>query len=417
MDTLRVDPIKYYSTPKMKLSLLYLNPELELLLRCARTNIDSENAEDIDTLLHRDLDWSKIIRLAYPNGVAPLLYKSLTSTFHETVPQDVLIQLKEYYLYNLQTNLLLTNELVTILRIFSEKEIQIIPYKGSVLTESIYGNIGLRQFSDIDIIVHKHDVKKAKEILLSQGYKLTWPKIQLSEKQETSHIREKYNYQFIHEDDEVIVELHWNVTPNYFSFPQDSEWLWQRLDLATLSGKPVFTFTPEDYILILCVHGGNHCWIRLNWICDISELIKKTPSLNWEQLIDESASQGSERMLLLGLLLSHELLGTDLPDEILERLTNQPEVKSLARQVIHKFLSNSWVGSGFFEIPRFHLKARESVSDRWRYCLHLLGPSSKDWEFITLPESLDFLYYLLRPVRLGIEHGYTPIERHLRNLL
>ena len=401
----------------MKLSLLYLNPELELVLRCARTDIDSENAEDIDTLLHTDLDWSKIIRLAYQNGVAPLLYKSLTSTFQETVPQDVLIQLKEYYLFNLQTNLFLTNEIVTILRIFSEKEIQIIPYKGSVLTESIYGNIGLRQFSDLDIIVHKNDIKKAKQVLLSQGYRLTWPKIQLSEKQETSHIQEKYNYQFIREDDEVIVELHWSVTPNYFSFPQDSEWLWRRLELVTLSGKPVYTFTPEDYLLILCVHGGNHCWIRLNWICDISEIIKKNPLLKWEQLLAESASQGCERMLLLGLLLSHDLLGTDLPDEIWERLTYQPEVKSLARQVIHKFLSNSWVGSGFFEIPRFHLKARDHLSDRWRYCLKLQTPSSKDWAFYPLPESLDFLYYLLRPVRLGIEYGLVPLEPQIKKLI
>ena len=245
----------------------------------------------------------------------------------------------------------------------------------------------------------------------------SWPKIQLSEKQETSHIREKYNYQFTREDGGVVIELHWTITPKYFSFPQDPELLWQRLELVTLSSKPVFTFTPEDYLLILCVHGGNHCWIRLNWICDISEIIKKNPSLKWEQLIAESASQGCERMLLLGLLLSHDLLGTDLPDEIWERLTNQPEVKSLARQVIYKFLSNSWVGSGFFEIPRFHLKARDQLSDRWQYCLKQQTPSSRDWAYYPLPESLEFLYYLLRPVRLGIEHGLVPLEHQIKKLI
>jgi len=401
----------------MKLSLTNLNPELELLLICARINIDTENTDDIHNLLHSELDWSKVTRLAIQNGVAPLLYRSLLSTFPEIVPQDVLIQLKQHNLFQLQSNLYLTNELVDILKLFAENEIQTIPYKGPVFTESIYGNLGLRHFSDLDIIVHKHDVKIAKEVLLSQGYILSWPKIQLSEKQETSHIREKYNFQFIREDNEVTVELHWSVTPNYFSFPQNPEWLWRRLELVTLSSKPVNTFTPEDYLLILCVHGGNHCWLHLNWICDINELIQKYPSLKWEQLIVESAFQGSERMLLLGLLLSHELLGTDLPDEIWERLNNQPEVNSLARQVINKFFSNSWVGSGFFEIPRFHLKARDHLSDRCRYCLHLLGPSSKDWAFLNLPESLDFFYCLLRPVRLGIEHGLVPLEHQIKKLL
>lgn len=401
----------------MKLALPNMSPEVEMVLRCARTIFDTENTEDIHTLLHSDLDWVKVTRLAVRNGVAPLLYKSLLSTFPEAVPQDVLIQLKEYNLLNLQSNLYLTNELVAILNFFAENEIQTIPYKGPILTESIYGNLGLRHFSDLDIIVHKHDVKNAKEVLLSQGYKLTWPKIQLSEKQETSHIQEKYNYQFIREDDEIIVELHWTVTPNYFSFPQDTVWLWQRLEHVTLLSTSVLTFAPEDYLLILCVHGSNHCWIRLTWICDINELIQKYPSLNWDQLIDESNTQGCERMFLLGLLLAHELFETDLPDVIWESLKNQPEVKSLGRQVISKFLSNSWIGSGFFEIPRFHLKARDNLYDRWRYCLHLLGPSSKDWAFITLPESLEFLYYLIRPLRLGIEHGLVPMKHQIKKII
>jgi len=204
-----------------------MSTEVNLLLRCTRTEIDSETAEDIDTLLREDVDWSKITRLALRNGVVPLLYKSLISTSPETVPQDVLVQLKEHYLFNLQSNLYLTNELLEIYKNFSEKEIQIIPYKGPVLTQSIYGNLGLRQFSDLDIIVHKNDIKKAKEVLLSQGYKLTWPEIKLTDKQEASHIQAKYNYQFTREDDGVTVELHWNITPEYLSFPQNPE-CWMR---------------------------------------------------------------------------------------------------------------------------------------------------------------------------------------------
>ena len=89
-------------------------------------------------------------------------------------------------------------------------------------------------------------------------------------------------------------------------------------------------------------------------------------------------------------------------------LKNQPEVKSLGRQVISKFLSNSWIGSGFFEIPRFHLKARDNLQDRWRYLYSLATPSVKDWSFIRLPESLSCLYYLLRQIRLGVEYVAIP---------
>jgi hypothetical protein len=394
-----------------------MNPEVDLVLKCARTEIDSETSDDIYTLLQKDLDWSKVTQLALRNGVAPLLYKSLISTLPKTVPQDVLVQLKEHYLFNLQSNLYLTNELVGILKNFADNEIQIIPYKGPVLTRSIYGNLGLRQISDLDIIVHKHDVKKAKQALLSLGYKLTWPEIQLSEKQEVSHIQAKYNYQFVREDDGVIVELHWNVTPEYFSFPQNPDWLWQHLETTTLSGVTLSTFAPEEYLLILCVHGSNHCWLRLSWICDINELIQKTLTLNWKKVSSEARSQGSERMFLNGLLLSSTLLGTDLPKEVWDRVEKCPEVIPITYQVVAKLAENSYIGTGLFDVPRFHLKVRDTLQDRWRYLYSLAAPSVKDWSFIQLPESLDYLYYLLRPIRLGVEYGVIPLVNQVNQIL
>jgi hypothetical protein len=394
-----------------------MSTEVNLLLRCTRTEIDSETAEDIDTLLREDIDWLKITRLALRNGVVPLLYKSLISISPKTVPQDVLVQLKEHYLFNLQSNLYLTNELLEIYKNFSEKEIQIIPYKGPVLTQSIYGNLGLRQFSDLDIIVHKNDIKKAKEVLLSQGYKLTWPEIKLTDKQEASHIQAKYNYQFTREDDGVTVELHWNITPEYLSFPQNPEWLWQRLVSTTLSNITLSTFSPEDYLIILCVHGSNHCWLRLRWICDVNELVQNTVTLNWEKVAAEARTQGCERMVLSSLLLSSILLGTDLPQEIQHRVEKNPEVITLANQVVVKLAENSYIGAGLFDVPRYHLQARDNLKDRWRYLHSLTAPSVKEWSFIQLPESLDYLYYLLRPIRLGVEYGVKPLVNQFNQIM
>ena len=401
----------------MKSPFSHRQVELELVLRCARTIIDSECLDDIYTLLRNELDWSSVTQLAIRHGLVPLLYSSLISTFPECVPKDSFIQLKELYTLNLQSNIYLARELTKTCKNFSENEIQTIPYKGPILTKSIYGSLGLRQFGDLDIIVHARDVRRAEGVLISRGYIRTWPQIQLSEKQEDSHIRAKYNYQFISGEDEVSVELHWNITPRYFSVPRNPDWLWENLESITLYGKNFLTFSPEQYLIILCVHGSNHGWLRLSWICDINEIIQNNPSLKWGQLINESRSQGCERMLLLGVLLSHELLGTDLPEEIWERLNNQPSVNSLTKYVIHKFRTDSWVGSGIFEIPRFHLKARDNPQAQWHYLFSLTRPSVKDWSFIRLPSSLEYLYYLLRPIRLGVEYGIQPIIHQVTRIL
>jgi hypothetical protein len=36
-------------------------------------------------------------------------------------------------------------------------------------------------------------------------------------------------------------------------------------------------------------------------------------------------------------------------------------------------------------------------------------PSIKDQAFLPLPEQLNFLYYLIRPVRLAVEYGIHPL--------
>ena len=133
--------------------------------------------------------------------------------------------------------------------------------------------------------------------------------------------------------------------------------------------------------------------------------------------MSEAISQGSERMVLNGTLLSSILLGTDLPNEIWQRIEKCPEVVALTNLVVVKLLENSYIGAGLFDVPRFHLKARDNLQDRWRYLYSLTTPSVKDWNFFRLPESLDYLYYLLRPIRLGVEYGVRPLVKQVNQIL
>jgi len=72
-------------------------PEAELLLLCARTQIDRERAEHIRTLLGEDLDWDYLLATSLQLGVMPLLYRSLNCTFPEAVPKAVLDELRDYF--------------------------------------------------------------------------------------------------------------------------------------------------------------------------------------------------------------------------------------------------------------------------------------------------------------------------------
>ena len=48
--------------------------------------------------------------------------------------------------------------------------IEVIPYKGVVLSELYYGDIALRQSGDMDLFVRKQDVVRIKRAVRDLGY-------------------------------------------------------------------------------------------------------------------------------------------------------------------------------------------------------------------------------------------------------
>jgi len=72
---------------------------MELLLKCARTQIDDESAEHIRGLAASGINWECLHQLERWHGVLQLLYRSLYTTCPELVPVEVLDQLRlEYHL-------------------------------------------------------------------------------------------------------------------------------------------------------------------------------------------------------------------------------------------------------------------------------------------------------------------------------
>lgn len=380
-----------------------IRPEAELLLCCARTRMDPARAGRVKALLQKDIDWTYLLRTARAHGMMPLLYWHLNATCPEAVPKTTLDQLRDHFHANARRNLFLTRELLGLLEMFEAYGISAVPFKGPVLTVALYGNLALRQFSDLDILIHKQDVTRAKTLLISQGYRAD---LHLTGVQETAYIHSHYDYDFHRQDGEFFLEIHWAVVPRYFSFALDSEHLWQHLEPLSLGGKEVLTLSPEDLFLSLCVHGAKHCWERLGWICDIAELIRVFQGINWGRIMEQANILGCERMLFLGLFLASDLLGTVLPEEVWQKVQSDPKVKSLAAQVRAQLFQDASGPPGILANSLFHLRARERLGDRVRYCLGFaMTPTAGDLALLPLPAALFPLYYLLRPIRLAGKYG------------
>src|SRR5262249_9559360 len=125
-------------------------PELRLLLYCARMYLEAREANQIKSLVSKDIEWTYLVRIARAHAVMPLLYRTLLSTCPDAVPNEILEQLRDHFYANAGRNLFLTKELLKLLHLFEANKIAAIPYKGPVLATSIYGNLALREFGDLD---------------------------------------------------------------------------------------------------------------------------------------------------------------------------------------------------------------------------------------------------------------------------
>jgi hypothetical protein len=394
-----------------------MRPEIELLLCCSRTCIDSQRTQRLKTLVQEEIDWTYLTQMALRQGVMPLLYFNLNTTCLDTVPQTVLEQLRNNFQSNALNSLFLASELLKLLNLFNEHAIPTIPFKGSVLAASIYGNLTLRQFCDLDILVREQDFIKARELLILKGYQSI----------------EEYDWEqsFAHSSSGVHVDLHQRITSRYFPIRFDFDRCWQRLESISLAGTTVVNLSAEDLLIILCVQVAKDCWYerdQLIKICDIAELIDAHQTLDWKDVLEQAHRLGCRRILFLGLLLAHELLGAALPQEVLLEVQANSAVRSLALQVRDRFFQNTYIPPDTIESPLkrlvrsaiFNFRIRERWQDKLPYIFFLLQsaviPNEKDCELVSLPTYLTYLYYLLKPVRLVEKYGLRSLQSLLKRL-
>jgi hypothetical protein len=371
------------------------NVNVELLLCCAHTS--APDVARLREIAAAEIDWEYVLLLTRRHSIVPLVYLQLERHASDLVPPQILSRFKQHYIENSARNTLLTAELCRLINLFHDEGVEAIPYKGPVLASFAYGDIALRRFVDLDVLVKKADVLKAREILLTLGYT---PSKSLSLAQQELLLRTQHNMQFSRDNHRMIVELHWEVAPHLFASTVNGERLWQDLITLDLNGTEVKTFSAEDLLFSLCVHGSRHLWERLGWICDVAELITRYP-LDWTALLDRAARADTERMFLLGVYLAERLLDAPVPPEVKQRCDSDPRLASLADNIVeHLFSGPTHVPATSREIFKYNLGVRKTLSARARYLLYMFRPTDGDLGAHSLPPSLSFAYYLTRPFRL-----------------
>jgi hypothetical protein len=377
-----------------QIAVLKNSSELQLLLCCARRTLSSEDARDALELLDQPLNWSRLLEQAEVHRLFPLLYWHWTKSLALDFPREIAAGLDGRFRANVARSLLLMRDLINIVELLGSRGIQVIPFKGPTLAESLYGNAALRQCVDLDILLRARDVPEAIRTLVSAGYD---DATKLKPARQNAFVATQYEYALLSPAG-ILVELQWRIVPRYFSLPLTEEHHWSRLQSLTVYGREMNSLSCEDLLLLLCVHGGKHGWGKLIWLADVAELLASKPHMDWEYILDHARRAGGLRMLLLGVVLAHRLLGTAIPNHLEQPLARDRMVEQIAGGICDNLLTGEL--PSYVKSQLYLLRVRERWQDRLRYVLRFASTATPvEWKIVDLPPLLHVLYSFLRVLR------------------
>jgi len=153
------------------ISALKIRGEENLLLRLCRLEFTADQISKIRTLIPVITDWNYFRILANEHGVAALVWHNLEKyQLNSGIPEEVVLFFRTALLRSLSRNIFNTESMSEVLRLFRTENIKSVILKGLALENSVYGNSGLRQMSDVDILINREDCIKARKILINNGY-------------------------------------------------------------------------------------------------------------------------------------------------------------------------------------------------------------------------------------------------------
>ena len=379
----------------------HLNNENNLLLLCARTLLSNEQREELINVLEQGIEWESLILLASHHKLLPLLHKHLSEVCPDQVPVRIKETLQTFYQYNSLHNLNKFRALTQIVKLFEEQNIKTLSIKGPLFTLQYLGDISLRSFCDIDILVRQKDLKKSVKLLQSAGYHFL-----------PVNIPEQYFMKFarlhLHarmEDDQgVVVETHWRLSSHYGARRLDYENLTSLIEKAEHHGVSFLTLRPEMLLVYLSLHAQKHCWQRYDFLLCIAEVLNRAPELDWFLIKNLTETLKMDKVVFFSLYLAKNILNASISSDVLEENMHFNSFTMLVKehkrnwQLINRIAATTPEGKlkeTIYPLKLQFINKSEDVIRR--YCGKYFIPREEDWVRFPIPYAFYCIYYFTRP--------------------
>lgn len=254
-------------------------------------------------------DESKLKRMVRYHGIRPQFLNYLHQSGISVSFQKELTEECQRIAF---INLLSSRELSGLFNMLKENGVVCYAYKGSVWADWLYGDVGKREFGDIDLLIDRNSFQPALQLLADAGYHPDpYRKFLLASRSRTeAFFRTDYHIPLENTTSATssMVEAHWEVAyPRlHFQFPSHE---WKRFHKEyPIQNMRIDAFSNEyQFLLLLVHHGGKEQWSRLKYIADFAAfMIRWGHAIDWNLVAYLAREKGIYTLLArsLGLLKS-----------------------------------------------------------------------------------------------------------------
>ncbi|MCY3023704.1 MAG: nucleotidyltransferase family protein [Planctomycetota bacterium] len=238
-----------------------------------------------------------------------------------------------------------------------DKKVDAVFVKGVALALSVYPRLGLRSFSDLDLLMQPESVRDAHAVLTQLGFAM---RDEPPGSIEVGYVREKLP------GFRVCIDLHWDFTA------ADSVQAAVRIPVAEVlrrrrTVKNIPIPADEDSLLLAAANLARKTVEPVMLVVDFARLIGRP--LEWERVGECASTWGLRTPLWLGMTLAGKLLAAPAPAPVLETITPP---KWRADWLESMLAGEQLWQSGKHEAWRYRLLFKLLCLDSWWHVLPML---------------------------------------------
>jgi len=282
------------------------------MLACVRDPVSPEAEGAVhDVVARGHLDY--LLEAARSHRVLPFVARTLAQV--PDAPQEAKMELERRAAGLAAHQLRIMDDLAWLGSALDQIDVPWIAFKGPVVATTLYEDLGLRPFRDLDILLPRDRFAEALGHLERLGaYVLdrNWTLI-LREQRGQLHLTLRL---------QTVADVHWHLLNRgsvRASFAVPTEDLFARARTVDLNGLQVRTLDPVDTTIHLALHAALAGGDRLCWLKDVERATVVDPP-QWDVLVDRAHAWKAGPPTAVVLSRAAALLGATVPEGSLAEL-------------------------------------------------------------------------------------------------